>query len=398
MTNDIKAKVTDTARQVAPWKKGIPWWVVLIEGIILLGLGFYMFFAKPTTLALLGWIIALALAAGALSLFGLAGHRPTRHEMDARPRRGGLGRGVLVILFRLLGWFSVGRRPSSWAWAVWSTAAWASTRCSIKSSCRCGASPHRRHLLHDTGVLLTASSVWAHWSPQCRSSRCRHHRRRRPRPLSLMLRNSVAHLDHLAHFTKEHHNGQQSNFSIIVDFGLFIRPRQRAHRFALAFLGFALGYSLVMWLGGGLDNNLVIIVAIVAGGILAAVFYLLVNFTLYLAGGILGLVLMMALLGLFQLSGLDLGIIGWILVAAATLAGGFFGPRLGTNLVVLATSLAGAYLIVLGLSAMFVTGGDAGEPQGLLSTSFPLVLFASFAVLAFMGQYQVARLRRRFLR
>ena len=186
---------------------------------------------------------------------------------------------------------------------------------------------------------------------------------------------------------------------IVLISGLFIAAYGNVLiRFALAFLGFALGYSLVMWLGGGLDNNLVIIVAIVAGGILAAVFYLLVNFTLYLAGGILGLVLMMALLGLFQLSGLDLGIIGWILVAAAALAGGFFGPRLGTNLVVLATSLAGAYLIVLGLSAMFVTGGDAGEPQGLLSTSFPLVLFASFAVLAFMGQYQVARLRRRFLR
>ncbi len=169
-------------------------------------------------------------------------------------------------------------------------------------------------------------------------------------------------------------------------------------RFALAFLGFAIGFSLVMWLGGGLDETIRVIAAIVAGGILAAVFYLLVNFTLYLAGGILGLVLMVALLGLFELSGLDLGIIGWILVAAATVAGGFFGPRLGTNLVVLATSLAGAYLIVLGLSALFVTGGDTSEPQGLLSTAFPLVLFLSFAVLGFLGQYQVANLRRRFLR
>ncbi len=110
MTNDIKAKVTDTARQVAPWKKGIPWWVVLIEGIILLGLGFYMFFAKPTTLALLGWIIALALAAGgALSLYlalRATDHTPSR-KWTLVHGAVGLGASVLVMLFRLLGWFSV---------------------------------------------------------------------------------------------------------------------------------------------------------------------------------------------------------------------------------------------------------------------------------------------------
>ena len=92
-------------------------------------------------------------------------------------------------------------------------------------------------------------------------------------------------------------------------------------RFALAFLGFAIGYSLVMWLGGGLDDVLRIVVGIVVGGILAGLFYMLVKFTLYLAGGIMGFVLMVVLLALFRLSGLDLGVIGWVLVAAATALG-----------------------------------------------------------------------------
>ena len=106
---DIKAKVTETARQVAPWKKGIPWGVVLIEGILLLALGTYMFFAKPSTLTILGWSIALALAAGgALSLYLVA------QATDRTPSRQwtlvhgvvGLAAGGLVILLRLLGWLS----------------------------------------------------------------------------------------------------------------------------------------------------------------------------------------------------------------------------------------------------------------------------------------------------
>ncbi|MCB8936387.1 MAG: hypothetical protein H6663_13060 [Candidatus Promineofilum sp.] len=168
-------------------------------------------------------------------------------------------------------------------------------------------------------------------------------------------------------------------------------------RFALAFLGFAIGYSLVMWLGGGLDDVLRIVVGIVVGGILAGLFYMLVKFTLYLAGGIMGFVLMVVLLALFRLSGLDLGVIGLVLVAAATALGGFFGPRLGNNLVVFATSLAGAYLIVLGLSALFLDA-EAEDQLTLLSTAFPLVLFLSITAVSFLAQHQAASLRRRFLR
>ena len=170
---------------------------------------------------------------------------------------------------------------------------------------------------------------------------------------------------------------------IVLISGVFISAYgSLLFRFALAFLGFAIGYSLVAWLGGGLDTALRILIGIVAGGILAAVLYLLVKFTLNIAGAVLGLVLMLALLGLFRLGGLDLGVFGTLLVVAAAGLGGVFGSRLGGIVVVLATSLAGAYLVVLGLGALFGLGVETDNPLALLGASFPLVLFLTLALIS----------------
>ena len=70
MTNDIKSQVTQAAKGAVPWRKGIAWWVVLLEGLALLALGLYVFFAKPTTAVILGWVVALSLlASGAFSFY-----------------------------------------------------------------------------------------------------------------------------------------------------------------------------------------------------------------------------------------------------------------------------------------------------------------------------------------
>lgn len=186
---------------------------------------------------------------------------------------------------------------------------------------------------------------------------------------------------------------------VILISGIFIASYGSVlFRFALAFLGFAIGFSLVMWLGGGLSDVLRVVVGIVAGGILAAVFYILVKFTLYIAGGLVGLVLMLALLGLFKLAGLDLGVVGWILAAAAAGLGGFFGHRLGSIVTILAASLGGAYLVVLGLAALFGAGIDPDQPLEMLGAGFPLVLFLTIAAISFLAQYQAFTVRRRFLR
>ncbi len=186
---------------------------------------------------------------------------------------------------------------------------------------------------------------------------------------------------------------------IVLVSGVFVAAYgSTLFRFALAFLGFAIGYSLVAWLGGGLDTALRILVGIVAGGILAATLYLLVKFTLNIAGAMLGLVLMLVLLGLFRLAGLDLRLLNVVLVIAATGLGGVFGNRLGSGVVVLATSLAGAYLVVLGLGAIYGLGVETDNPLALLGASFPLVLFLTVALISALAQYQVFSLRRRFLR
>ena len=111
---------------------------------------------------------------------------------------------------------------------------------------------------------------------------------------------------------------------IVLVSGIFVAAYgSLLFRFALAFLGFAIGYSLVAWLGGGLDTALRILVGIVAGGILASTLYFLVKFTLNIAGAMLGLVLMLVLLGLFRLAGLDLRLLNLVLVIAAAGLGGF---------------------------------------------------------------------------
>lgn len=186
---------------------------------------------------------------------------------------------------------------------------------------------------------------------------------------------------------------------VILVCGVFIASYgDKLFRFSLAFLGFALGIILVIWLGAGLGTSVQILVAIVAGGVLALVFYFMVNLSLYIAGGVAGLVLMLAVLALFKLGGLDLGLVGSILALVATGAGLFFGRRLGNSLIALATSLAGSYLVVLGLSAMFDIGATIDHPDAALGASFPLVLFAAFFAVSFLGQFQAADLRRRLLR
>ncbi len=186
---------------------------------------------------------------------------------------------------------------------------------------------------------------------------------------------------------------------IVLVSGIFIAAYGNVlFRFALAFLGFAIGFSLVMWLGGFLGEGIQIVVAIVVGGILAAVMYFLFKFALYIAGGMLGLVIMIAILGLFKLGGMDLGIFGWILALAAAGFGGFFGHRLGDMVIVFATSLAGAYFVVLGLANLFKISPDIGDPIAILDVGFTLVLFLTIALISGLGQFQVQSLRRRFLR
>ena len=170
-------------------------------------------------------------------------------------------------------------------------------------------------------------------------------------------------------------------------------------RFVLAVLGFMIGFSAVMWLGGGLGQPLQIIVAIVLGGILAAVAYAMFKLALYFAGAILGITIVMAILGLVGVAGSNLGAASWVVVVAGAALGAFFGRRLGDLAIVFATALAGASRVVLGLARLFQPAGvDGSNPLMMLGAGFPLVLFLAIALISGLTQYEVMRIRRRFLR
>lgn len=108
MSDQMKSKVSDTAKGALPWQKGVAWWIVLIEGIVLLGLGLYMFFAPTSTHSIIGWIIALSLiVSGGLSLF--IGFRHTEKD-DVRlwtMIHGGVGlaAGLIVVVLLLMNVF-----------------------------------------------------------------------------------------------------------------------------------------------------------------------------------------------------------------------------------------------------------------------------------------------------
>lgn len=168
-------------------------------------------------------------------------------------------------------------------------------------------------------------------------------------------------------------------------------------RFALAVAGFVLGFALGWWLTEAQGTAVQILVGLVAGGIVAAVLFLVVRIALYLAGALLGAVAALVLLSLFRIENVWVNLI--ILLAGAGLVA-FFGRRLGLWLTVLATSLTGAYAAVYGLVLMFPeeTGGFDADPTARIPLTGPA--FAILIVLIAVGvlaQLQIARVRDRFV-
>lgn len=102
--SDVKQRMTDAARGAAPWRQGIPWWIVLGEGVILVALGLYMLFAGSSANTLLGWGVALALlAGGALSVYlsAQAARQTPAQRWTLIHGLVGVGGGGLLILLQL---------------------------------------------------------------------------------------------------------------------------------------------------------------------------------------------------------------------------------------------------------------------------------------------------------
>lgn len=172
-------------------------------------------------------------------------------------------------------------------------------------------------------------------------------------------------------------------------------------RFSMAVGFFVIGFSLASWLFSSQPDLIRILISLVVGGALAAVGYMLVRMVLHIAGGLLGAVLVLVVLSLLPF---DMpSFLGIILIVAGAGAVGYFGDRLGDWVIILATSLTGAYAVVLGLTRMFPTAVEASAEyvaSGSAYVPFTGPAFAVFVVILLIGalaQDRIRSLRGRFV-
>lgn len=165
-------------------------------------------------------------------------------------------------------------------------------------------------------------------------------------------------------------------------------------RFSMAVGFFVLGFSLASWLFSSQSDLIRILISLVVGGVLAIGGYMLVRMVLHIAGGLLGAVLVLVVLSLLPV---DMpSFLSIILIVAGAGAVGFFGNRLGDWVIILATSLAGAYAVVLGLTRMFPQAVEASAEyvaSGSAYVPFTGPAFAVFVIVALIGALAQDRIR-----
>jgi hypothetical protein len=172
----------------------------------------------------------------------------------------------------------------------------------------------------------------------------------------------------------------------------------RLFRFALAVGAFVLGFSLSMSLLSSQPVAARLLISLVVGGIIAFAGYMLVKMVLHLAGAILGA--MLALVVLSLLPGSTTNILGLIVVLVGAGVVGFFGNRMGDWVIILATTLSGAYAILLGLAHLFPLAMGVGPDY--LSARIPFTtpaffVFVVFLITGILAQFEIRRVRGRYV-
>jgi uncharacterized membrane protein HdeD (DUF308 family) len=103
MAEQQSSKVTESAKAALPWRKGIPWFWVLVEGLVMLALGLFMVLAKQQARLTFGVILAIALAVGgALQLLAAWRAKQAGDESPWGWVRGGIGLGVGLLMLILI--------------------------------------------------------------------------------------------------------------------------------------------------------------------------------------------------------------------------------------------------------------------------------------------------------
>jgi hypothetical protein len=169
-------------------------------------------------------------------------------------------------------------------------------------------------------------------------------------------------------------------------------------RFALAVALFVLGFSLASWLLAGQTLTLRLIISLVTGGVLAIAGFALVRAALHIAGALLGAVLALIILSVVPATLPD--IVGLVVIIAAAALVGFFGNRLGDWVIILATTLVGAYAVLWGLTRMFpvIAGVTTDYTSAYVPLSAPaIVIFLTVFAIGVLAQLEIRRVRGRYV-
>lgn len=172
---------------------------------------------------------------------------------------------------------------------------------------------------------------------------------------------------------------------------------EQLFRFVLAVIGFAIGFGAIYLLLDGQSDGLRLLFGVIAGGIAAGVLFMLINFGLYIAGGIAGGAVGLIVAGLLGFSGDS---VPTAIVAIAGVGGvGFFGKRIGTMIIPVATAAAAALMIVYGYASWFQSelSSNIDQPGTELEKTQIVVLVLIIFGLSFLAQWNIAGLRRRLL-
>lgn len=169
-------------------------------------------------------------------------------------------------------------------------------------------------------------------------------------------------------------------------------------RFALAAMGFGLGFLGTLTVLQDQGTTTRVLIALAVGGIAAILLYSLVKFGIYIAGAVFGLVLSFVVSSLLAIFSSWPG--DWLVSILAVVgmgAGGFLAPRFASLAVILATSSASAFLIVNGIQVWYENdlGTHYGNPGTALSNRLSMIVFLIVFAMAFLSQYASRTLRSR---
>ena len=104
-TDSLKQESLDTAKQLAPWRAGLPWWVVLVEGIVMSVIGILILIdPRKTTINVALFLAAVLVISGIIQLWAvLRGKAPERVDslISARGSIAVFAGSAILLLFFL---------------------------------------------------------------------------------------------------------------------------------------------------------------------------------------------------------------------------------------------------------------------------------------------------------